>query len=214
MNYFVLFLLTLGFVSCSNDKDSLPGSYKLEKPLLESAVLNQFYNLNIHYSSQHPEAKYDIQVDSIDLNADRETIKRGTVLLKQVKKNEVRHLLLTIKDDTSGDEITYLKPIKTPLTEATSFEFSQDGISFRALARCNEEDCAKMRFYMASQNPMSKYNVRHVTFYVNAFLDSEAYLFKSFCSVQQSEIITKTLKEPLLIFDLNEKSSELKCIDL
>lgn len=214
MKYLILSLLALSMLNCGRDKESMAGSYKLEKPTEArlAGAKEPYFSLNIDdLSSAKGELPYKVKSYSEGNNFEGTVIKEGSFSLKQVHKNEKILLLLSVSEKSAGEDITISKAIKTT-TEIATWKFTQDEVSYLALAKCENESCTKLKFFISASNPKDKEHHQAFAIYLKQTLENEIYVFNELCQITQSDQMIQSIENPQLIFSLNENTAELKCI--
>lgn len=146
MNHFILILFFTILAGCEANKESLPGSYKLERPAEEKTLFEKqlrIWKQNITLDKRSmefevadmkkPEDKY-----SGSLRVVSATVKEKTKLVFQLSFGEI--------------DFTYSRPYPKDLKSLQEFNFRYEGFKLEGLFRCQDPDCNTIQLSMIANN--------------------------------------------------------------
>lgn len=211
MKYLLIFLAVLGLANCFHDRESLPGSYKLEKP--ESLEEQSTYALEMNegYSGKDL-LKFRVTAFQSTPSAPQKTINEGSVSLKK-RENEETNLfelsLRTKSDDleTHLTKIFRIKDLRAPLS------FIHENVLYYGAVVCRDPDCQSIAFSFQASKPDGLVRIpRFYIIFLNATAEKDSYIFKNLCYPNGTHSIQdKLLNEPYYLMSLPEDSQDLAC---
>lgn len=211
MKYILIFLAVLGLANCFHDRESLPGSYKLEKP--ESLEEQSTYALDFNESFTGKDLlKFRVIAFQSKEGAPTKTISEGSVSLKKRENEETNLFELSLRTSSENLEthltkIFKIKDLRAPLS------FVHENILYYGAIVCRDADCQSMAFSFQAQKPDGLIRRPQFYFYfLNVTAERDSYIFKNLCfPYGTNSAQDKLLNEPYYFMSLPEGSQDLVC---
>jgi hypothetical protein len=209
MRHLVIALLVLMSVACESNKESLPGSYKLEQTKAEIEEANKYYSLK-NFSPTQDRTTFTFSVGN-NKEWDKDLYK-GTLSLKPSIKDQKNYITLNITFEDA--EITHTVLFTKNPEKIQEIDLAYKDLIASCAFVCRDLECKTIALSPSFGRDGKKNYFRYTSVWQMSFPEGENnlnYKISDYYTIQgDQEVYLKMYNDPLYILKLPLDSPELK----